>query len=261
MLALAVLVIVAFVQLGRWQLGVAQDKATQDLLDQAARTPVVELSSVLQPHVPFPGELSARPVRVSGSYAAADQVLIANRRLGDELGFWVVSGLRTSDGAVVPVLRGFVTEAGAAGPPPTGSVTVEGALAPGESPVRSDPLPPGQLPSLDLAVLVNEWSGDLYNGFIFLTAQTPGPGADPADPATLTGLTLVPPPQNSGGLSWRNASYAAQWWVFAAFVLWLWWRMVRDEHRRERGEGSARHTRGVGDDPAGEPADAASRER
>ena len=33
----------------------------------------------------------------------------------------------------------------------------------------------------------------------------------------------------------RNTAYAIQWWVFAAFVLWMWWKMVADEHRRETG--------------------------
>jgi hypothetical protein len=26
-------------------------------------------------------------------------------------------------------------------------------------------------------------------------------------------------------------AYAFQWWVFAAFTLWMWWRMVLDAHR------------------------------
>jgi surfeit locus 1 family protein len=41
----------------------------------------------------------------------------------------------------------------------------------------------------------------------------------------------VPPPALVGsGLSWRNAAYALQWWVFALFAAYMWWRMVRDDH-------------------------------
>jgi len=29
----------------------------------------------------------------------------------------------------------------------------------------------------------------------------------------------------------RNFGYALQWWVFSAFALWFWWRLVRDAVR------------------------------
>ncbi len=45
-------------------------------------------------------------------------------------------------------------------------------------------------------------------------------------------LAKVPTPVAPTGLNWRNAAYAVQWWVFALFALWLWWRMVREDHRR-----------------------------
>jgi cytochrome oxidase assembly protein ShyY1 len=38
----------------------------------------------------------------------------------------------------------------------------------------------------------------------------------------------APQPQRSG-LAWRNLAYALQWWVFAAFALVLWWKMVRQD--------------------------------
>ncbi len=39
----------------------------------------------------------------------------------------------------------------------------------------------------------------------------------------------VPPLDTGGGLQLRNAAYAVQWWLFAAFALLLWWRMVRQD--------------------------------
>ena len=45
-------------------------------------------------------------------------------------------------------------------------------------------------------------------------------------------------------MRWRNAAYAVQWWVFAAFALWMWGRMVRDETRRARAEAAPGH--GIG---------------
>ena len=93
---------------------------------------------------------------------------------------------------------------------------------PGESPTR-DPVPDGQIGSVDLSVLVNTWPGDLYNAFLFLESEDPGTGEQ---------LTKVPTPLGETGVRWRNAAYAVQWWVFAAFALWLWVRMVREEARR-----------------------------
>jgi hypothetical protein len=40
----------------------------------------------------------------------------------------------------------------------------------------------------------------------------------------------VPPPEPGTGLAWRNLSYALQWWAFALFGLFFWWRLVRDDH-------------------------------
>jgi surfeit locus 1 family protein len=238
LLAVALLFVVAFVQLGRWQLGVAEDKALKEQLEAAKKVGVVELSTVLQPHSPFPGELSGRPVRATGTYAADEQVLVTDRRLDGQTGWWVVTALHTDAGPTLPVLRGFVTSPDAVPAPPAGPVTVRGGLAPAESPLSSAGLPQGQLRSVDLSVLVNQWSGDLYNAFVFLEEQKPA-----------SDLTTVPTPTPTPGINWRNASYAAQWWVFALFALWLWWRMVRDAHRQDHpapaaGEGdpAPRHT-------------------
>ena len=53
---------------------------------------------------------------------------------------------------------------------------------------------------------------------------------------TASGLAIVPTPMGETGVNWRNAAYAVQWWVFAAFALWMWGRMVRDETRRAQAE-------------------------
>ena len=41
---------------------------------------------------------------------------------------------------------------------------------------------------------------------------------------------VPPPPEVSSGVSWRDAAYALQWWVFALFAGYMWWRMVRDDY-------------------------------
>ncbi len=228
--ALCVLIAIAFGQLGRWQLGVAEDTASREALAQARSLTPVDLTTVLAPHTAFPGELGTRPVTATGAYADQGQVLVPDRLLGGVSGLWVITPFVLDEGgATLPVLRGFVEDPQEAGAPPTGTLTITGALAPGESPVTGT-LPEGQIGSVDLSVLVNTWPGDLYNAFVFLAAEDPVAGAQ---------LTKVPTPVAPSGLKWRNAAYAVQWWVFAAFAFWMWWRMVRDaaDEGREESDG------------------------
>lgn len=228
--AVAVLVIVAFIQLGRWQLGVAEDEALQESLQQARSQRPVAVESVLQPHTDFPGELSTRPVSATGEFGD-DQVTVANRRLDGRGGYWVVAPLRVaSTGATLPVLRGFVTEPSDLPPVPSGTVTVTGGLAPPESPYAGQPPPEGQLGSIDTSVLVGRWPGELYNAFVFQQAESPPPA-----PASVGSMERVPTPSGETGFKWRNAAYALQWWAFALFALYMWWRIVRDDRDRENG--------------------------
>ena len=126
-------------------------------------------------------------------------------------------------GATLAVVRGFVTDPADAGAPPPGNLTISGGLAPGESPA-SEPVAPGQIGSVDLSLLVNAWPGDIYNAFVFLESE---------DPAAADQPTRVPTPLPDTSIQWRNAAYAVQWWVFALFALWVWFRMVREETLRE----------------------------
>jgi cytochrome oxidase assembly protein ShyY1 len=233
--ALLVVVVAACVQLGLWQLHVAQDKGLADALRKAHEARPALLDTVIRPHQPFPNPQSGRAVTAIGEYAADDQFLVGPRRLEGRTGFWVVTPLVVEEtGARLAVVRGFATDATAPMTAPTGSVAVDGSLAPGESPAAA----PTGLPawpqeargSVDLAVLVNEWPGELYNAFVFAQSEKTATGAGVAAPP---GLERVPPPEVTGGLKWRNAAYAVQWWVFAAFAAFMWFRMVREDAQRD----------------------------
>lgn len=226
LLALVVAIIATFTMLGLWQMDVARSSTAQDAAREAAARPAVPLTQVARPHSALTADAVGRTVTASGRYQPGGQLYVTPRRLGDRTGVWVVTPLRVDDtGAVIPVLRGFASAVEQAPAAPDGPVRIVGMLAPSESPPdRPVALPPGQMAKLDLSVLVNQWPGDLYNGFVFLTEQSP-----PA--AATTQLTLVPPPVlGSGGVAWRNLAYALQWWLFAAFAVYMWWRMVRDDH-------------------------------
>lgn len=250
LLALVIAVMYGFTLLGMWQLNVARADGRQEAQAAALARPVVPIDEVIRPHQAMTDEAAARMVIAEGRYDADRQLLITDRRLSDRFGYWVLTPLKTADGAVLAVLRGFVERPEAATPPPATPVTVTGMFAPDEGPPdERRALPAGQLQKVELGELVNRWPEDLYNGFLFATAETPtlswGPGS---------ALTAVPPPDAiRTELNWRSLSYAAQWWVFAAFGAYMWWRMVREDLGRDRLAATAR-VRSSGPRPAPESA-------
>lgn len=227
LLALACVMAGVFVWLGVWQWGAAHQHAREQALAEGPRRPVAQLDAVVRPHEPFPDDGSLRRVTVTGRYDAAKQLLVPERRLDGRTGYWVITPLvADSTKARVVVLRGFVTDpAAATRPDGRRTVTVSGALAPSESPTGRTDLPSGQIGSVDVGALVNEWGGEVYNAFLFGTAERP---------RVTTGLSAVPPPSPEvDGLDWRNIGYSLQWYAFAAFAFYLWWRSVREDHLDE----------------------------
>ena len=232
--AIMVAVMVVFGVLGLWQLNVARDKGRAEQVSAAPRRAVADLATVLTPYGPFPGDGTGRRITATGRYDGSGQVLVTPRRLRGQLGYWVVTPFVVrSSGARIAVVRGFVTDPRqAVAPNDAIEITLSGTLAPAESPTGETArpaaaLPEGQIAVLDLSVLVNRWPGALYNAFVFATAEQPDVTAS-ASPA----IQLVPPPPVvGGGLAWLNAGYALQWWAFALFAAYMWWRMVHDDYQ------------------------------
>ena len=226
LLAVVLLAATGMSWLGRWQLERAQQRGTaaeQRRLDGSPRP----LPEVLRARRPFPGSAADARVVASGSWDGGRQLLVAGRRIGDATGFWVLTPLRLADGSAVPVVRGWVPSAGdPAVAAPTGQVEVTGTLRPAEPPADAAPgagsgLPAGQIARVDVTVLVQRWPYPLLTGYLVQSGQQP-PAAAPAPRPV--------PAQAPAGIAWRNVSYAVQWWLFAAFGLFLWWRVVRDDH-------------------------------
>ncbi|MEV6984973.1 SURF1 family protein [Sphaerisporangium sp. NPDC051017] len=192
---------------------------------------------------------------------------------GGNSGYWLLTPLKVSDGRLVPIVRGWVASAtDPAVAVPEGPVRVTGRVQPSEpsdfAKRRTAPLPPGQVATVSTAELINVWSGvRLQDGFVVATEQVrPAPGGTAHDTtaqetppsgaagesgtpenATAQGqpqsgaargqevrLVEVPGPTVSGGFTWRNLAYAAQWWIFAAFALFMWFHFVRDAVRADR---------------------------
>lgn len=215
--------------LGVWQLGVARDHGRVNAMKAAEARPVTPLTTVVGPHQPFPDNGSLRRVTATGHYDSSGQVLVTPRRLHGRTGAWVVTPLVVdATGARLAVVRGFVRNPSQAPPPAaTGTVTVTGALAPGEEP-SDQSLPKGRLSTVDLPLLLDRWGGDIYNAFVFELHEKP------AATAASSTLQRVPPPVPTVQLDKRNAAYALQWWVFAAFAGYMYLRVLRDEAHREQ---------------------------
>jgi cytochrome oxidase assembly protein ShyY1 len=155
-------------------------------------------------------------VTFEGTYDPALQLLVPVEDRTDQ--FRVLGGLRQADGSLVAVVRGVVFETATAPPPPSGLVHQVGVLLPSEEHVPEADLASGQLASVRLPALAQQWPGPLIDGFVTLSsADAARQGLAPAEWQL---------PEARGRL--RNGAYAMQWWLFAAFTLFMAFRMTRD---------------------------------
>lgn len=224
------LAITLMVLAGLWQLDVYT--AGQDRDEPPPFAPAVALSEVLGPDDALSAD-AARTVVVQGSYAdAGEQFLVSGRQQAGRNGYWVVSPLLVADVSAAEgrpsallVVRGWQPTAT---PPtvPVGDVRVTGVLAPGEQ--ESTAVGPGRvIAAIRIPVLIAEVPFDLFSGYLLRTSESPPP---------LDGLVRVVPA--AADVSWtaglRNLAYALQWWLFAGFAGFMWWRICLDEVARSR---------------------------
>ncbi|GAA2287163.1 SURF1 family protein [Nonomuraea roseoviolacea subsp. roseoviolacea] len=232
---LTVVVLVAFILLGRWQLGVFQESGKPRAAADPAPVAVTALAPV---GAQMDGRSVGRRVTASGVYDASRQLLVIDRqpdvdapggKADRDRGFWVLTPLRLGDGTLLPVVRGWTATADAAGlAVPSGEVTVSGRLRPqqGTDSVQRRPeeLPPGQVQTVSTGQLVNLWNGGrIRDGYV--VAQPPS--------GALTQVKVAPPVVG-GTFTWRNLAYAANWWIFAGFAVFMWFHFVRDAVRTDR---------------------------
>ena len=216
-IALGIGLAAIMVVLGFWQLEV-YDRQGSATAARRASAPPVPLGSVARPGATAI-EGYGRSVAFDGSYDPALQLLVPMDDAGQ---FRVLSGLRQADGSVVAVVRGIVSGPNAL-PPPTGPVRQVGVLLPTEEHLPDSDLPSGQIASVRLPALAQQWPGPLIDGFVTLSS---------AD-ASSQGLAAAPLqlPESPGRV--RNVAYVGQWWLFAAFTLFMGFRMARDLGVRE----------------------------
>jgi surfeit locus 1 family protein len=233
---LGVAATVAAVLLGLWQLDVWQAQRDTEVRDLTTLAPV-PIQQVLGRDQPFPSSAVGRPVEIIGQWLPDSTFYVTDRRLEGRTGSWVVTPVAVCDepsacptSSALLVVRGWVADPEAAPAAPEGTVRLTGWLQPPEGSGVPDPDPTDdRLPEVRIADAIQRVDQDLYGAYLI---------AERTDPAAATsGLSRVtpealPPPDSFTGL--RNLLYAVQWWVFAGFALFIWWRWAKDEVERSR---------------------------
>uniref|UniRef100_UPI0016085A04 SURF1 family protein n=1 Tax=Kitasatospora kifunensis TaxID=58351 RepID=UPI0016085A04 len=231
---LAIAAIVVCLWLGSWQLSRFEGRVSSQHAASATAAPAAPqaaaspLDSVLAgADAQVTTGTVGHPVTVSGQYDSAHQLLVPNRTVDGRQGYYVLTPLRTAGGRAVAVVRGWLpgSPGGSVPAAPTGEVTVAGRLQASEnadtSGAANGGLPSGQLGMINPASLVNLLPYPFYDGWV-------------AADGTAAGLTAVPTAQPSGGggldaRAFQNLGYTLQWFVFAGFVGFMWFRLARRE--------------------------------
>ena len=244
-LVFALIVAAVFVLLSQWQFSRSMEK---DVAPPTVTEKVQPLLSTLQPGQPLMGSAEGQLVTATGHFDASKQVIVTARVQDGATGFWVVTafvvdgapklkGIAATDEIVIPVARGWISDPAKATAPPTGTITVEGRLLNSEGPVLSKGLPADQVGALSSAELTNRWKTTTYAAFVVSheeVASGTNVGAI-AGQGNLVPITVTATDQN-GKINWLNIFYSIEWVVFAGFAVFLWWRLVADEYRREQDE-------------------------
>jgi cytochrome oxidase assembly protein ShyY1 len=232
---LVVVLVVAFVNFGFWQLRrLDERRAANAMVEARSSVPVQPLDDVVDPGAAFSSveDLAYRRVGVRGTYDAGASVLVRSRALEGRPGFHVLTPLVTDGGAAVVVNRGFApftaepAEALAATRPPAGEVEVTGLLLATQERQGIGPTDPAggvltEIARVDLARLQQQYATDLYPVYLQLQAQAPPSGDLPV---------VLPELEQSEG---SHLSYAMQWFLFAAVGAVGWPVLLRHTARED----------------------------
>lgn len=223
---LVALLVATMTFLGLWQLRRHDDKQEYKALIEARQeAPIAAVEEVVPADQPVGSpDVEAvlyRSVRASGTYEAADTVVVENRTFNSAPGGWVLTPLRLADGTAVVVNRGFIgyDRSGQIVPPapPAGRVTVEGLVFPSQPRGRFGAIDPedGKLTVLarvDLDRFAAQLDLPLLPAYIQMVSSRP---AEPAPARGTPELVALGPPEPDLG---PHLSYAGQWFLFTAIA-------------------------------------------
>jgi cytochrome oxidase assembly protein ShyY1 len=218
----------AFSALAVWQ----WDRAHSRVVDPASLA-AVPLDRVSAPGTAaVPGAAIGRAVTATGTYAGQRTYAVRIDGAGGP-STWVMTPLRLSDGSVIPIVHGDVVSIAAARAVvvPRGSVVVTGRLQPsqdaGAAPPTASGSTPGVLDGISTSELAGLVAGEIRPGYV--VAATEKPLVVGVQPLPADALVRVP-----RGVRLQNVLYTVQWSLFAAFVIFVYWRLMRDAWRERR---------------------------
>lgn len=264
-IALAAVFAVACAFLSNWQFTRNEERAAQlALVERNYDAPPVPLADVIPPGGELDPADTWRPVRLTGSYLPADELLARNRPRGGTAAFEVLVPFRLDDGRVLLVDRGWVPpgdaqpEPDAVPAPPGGEATVVVRLRPGERlPGSGRSADEGQVPTINLPLIAETISPDAgdaleQSAYGVLVSEDPAPATTPNP--------LEAPSEDPG----PYLSYAVQWILFALMGFIFIGYVIRTErrHRLEDAEDDGGDTSAPAEGPAdASPASAAASRR
>jgi cytochrome oxidase assembly protein ShyY1 len=174
-----------------------------------------------------------RVVTATGSYLAAEQTLLRGQTQGNDIGYLVITPLRTEDGVLL-IARGFIAQNNAANQtpkvpaPPTGTVQISARLEPADAGKdKFGLLPANQVDTVNAAEQASRIGQPVWNAYAELLPGQPGG----------TGLLAVPAPDLSnpagGAEEPQHLAYVLQWFLFALLALAAPFIMARAELRHD----------------------------
>ncbi len=213
--------------MGSWQLSRFEERVDSHRGARAeAASDKREAARPVAGMLPVDKSTVGEQVTATGRYG--EQLLVPDRELDDRRGFYVLTLLRIDGGEALPVVRGWLPgDADAAEVPdaPAGEVTVTGALQASEQPGENGVTgrggwPEGQTGAISAASLVNLVPYDVYDAWVTLNEADGGMKAVPVSATPDSGLDLK---------AFQNLGYTGEWFVFAGFVVFMWFRLLRRE--------------------------------
>lgn len=234
-IGVAIVFAIACAFLSNWQLTKNAARSEQlALISQNYDAKAVPLAALLSPGSTLAAGDQWRPVHMTGTYIADEQLLVRNRVHGGTAAYEVLVPFRLDDGRVFLVDRGWVLPGNTQSlpdhipAPPQGTVTVVSRLQPSEPlPSSGSAAPAGQVPSIHLPLIAQKVGGEdgaaLEQGaYGTLVSESPAPASAPQ--------ALEDPSDDPG----PYLSYGVQWILFAVMGFVFIWYVIRSERRARR---------------------------
>ena len=202
-----ILLVTAFILLGLWQL----DRAGQvkELQKPYQEKPVIALSEISAPNSNLSGESVNRIVEFSGTYVAqfdAPDQIDSRSEKSD----WQVALMEVDGGGYLLVVRSE-----RATDMPKGDIFVTGRIFPRQYEDVSERVS-GKLSRIDPSLVVADYPGDYYDGFVVAQQELRGGIA-----LEVARVNLEPAAPSVPGYYWQHIAYVVIWWLMALVVLFL----------------------------------------